>query len=953
MTRFHTPPQAEATLRTLGGLELADVPFTRPKPLLLLAYLTLEGAKDKRFLAELFFPRSDDPSGNLRQTLARVRRAGPGLVAGDGRRLWTPLQSDAAAFLGLLEARELEKAAALYQGPFLVDVALPSLGVELEEWVYGTREFLAGALRGALLTLAEEASSLGDVGAATHHAERAYRTVAAPELEAVAPLYALLAAGSSPLAPFLRKEALEVGILLTVEPSVLEGSRVRPSSAPEIPAAPFPRQGGLFVGREAEQRELGELLERPEVRLLTLFGPGGEGKTRLALEVAAAQHERFAGGVVVAALATLTAPEGLPEALAAALELRLQPEDDPLTRVTRALGDQAVLLVLDTFEHLLGATPTLERLLTNCPRLKLLVTTRERLGVEAEWVYPLAGLSVPPEHASLDDALTFDAVRLFVARAKRARLGFALTPQEWPYVRELCAGVEGSPLGIELAAGWVKLLSCSEIAEELKRDLDFLSTRMRDVPARQESVRAVFEGSWRRLNDTEQAGLRKLSVFYGGFTRQAAGEVAGATLPLLASLVDKSLLRPGERGRFERHVLVHGFTQEKLAENPAEERETSERQAAYFLALAEEAEGKLQGGEQGRWLERLNDEIHNLRAALEATSAAGATERTLELASSLQRFWLGYGYVSEGRRWLATALAQAGEVAAPTRGKALFAAGTLAWAQGDFAAAHRLLGESLQLRRQLQDRLGVAKTLGNLATVVTEEGDYARARALYEESVALCRELGDRLGLANALHNLGVVAAQEGDFATARTRYEESLDLFRRMDHQNAVARNLNSLARIAQAQGDLAGASRFAGQALPTHQALGDFLSQSISLDVLARVASAQGERPLALARYRESLTLQQQIGDQPGLIGTLEGVASLERTAEPTRAVRLWGAAQQARAALGFARPPKDVAAHEREVAEAREELGEAAFAAAWAEGGRLGLVAVAAEVLTTNGW
>lgn len=943
MKRALTPLLAEVTLRTLGGVELIGNPFRRPKPLLLLAYLALEGPKDKRFLAELFFPESGDQSGSLRQTLARLRGAAPNLIEGDGRRLWTPHTGDAAAFLGLLEVRDLERAVALYGGPFLTGVALPDLGVELEEWVYGTREFLAGALRGALLTLADEASSLGNVGAATRYAERAYQTEGAPELEPelFAPLHALLAAGGSPLAPVLRKEADEVGVALAVVPSLPERSRAEPLFASGVHPASLARQGGPFVGREAEQIKLADLLFDPEVRLLTLLGPGGVGKTRLALEVATAQRERFAGGVVVAALETLASPAGLPVALAGALGLRLNPDDDALVRVVQDVGDRNVLLVLDNFEHLLAVTPELERLISQCPRLKLLVTSRERLRTEAEWVYPLGGLNVPPENAALEEALDFDATKLFVGRAKRARLSFELTPQELPDVLKVCRAVEGSPLGIELAAGWVKLLSCREIAEELERSLDLLATTMRDAPARQESVRAMFESSWKRLSDAERSALARLSVFRGGFTRQAAAEVAGATLPVLASLVDKSFLRLGERGRFERHLLVYRFTQEKLVKNPEEEGNTKAAHAAYFLAFAQEARPKLQGGEQGWWLERLDDDLDNLRAALGWFLSGGKVEGALLLGSALQRYWRVRGYLREGRAWLAEALSKAAEAPSSlARAKALSSSGTLAWLQGDLVEARRLLEASVRLSRELGEPLEAALTLGNLGGVLYEGGDYGSARTCYEESVAICRDLADAWGTASALHNLGLIALAEGDLRTAQRRFEASLPLCRGLGNPSAVAANLNSLARVARRRGDLALAGAFYEEVRGVLGPSGDPYTLGLTLLGSAQVRAAQGDWDGALARFGEALRVQREVGDQGGIVDALEGLASLLRHSDPAHAARLWGACDRARNGLGHARPPADGDAYRAELAEAQDALSDEAFAAAWNEGQRLGI-------------
>lgn len=953
MTRTLTPIQRAVSLRTLGQLELPERPFSRPKPLLLLAYLALEGPKDKRFLAELFFPDSEDRAGSLRQTLARLRRAGDGLIEGDAQHLWTPLWSDAAAFLAALEARDLAAAVALYGGPFLAGLSLPELGVELEEWVYGTREFLAGALRGALLTLAEEAARLGEGGAATRYAERAYRTPGAPELEpeSFGPLYALLAAGRSPHAAALRAEADEVGVALAPFEMALIGAAWTGERPPQPSFTPLPAPKGAFVGRAEEQRELGSLLARPEVRLLTLLGPGGVGKTRLALELAAAQQGRFSGGVVFVPLETLTDPAQLPATLAAALHLTLQPEGDALSQIVRALGDAERLLVFDTFEHLLAGSELLNHLLAACPNLKLLVTSRERLNLGEEWVFPLEGLGFPPPGAPLSAALGYGAVQLFVQRAKRARLSFTLTPQDLPFVLQLCNWVQGSPLGLELAAGWVKLLSCEEIAGEFARNLD-LETSVRDAPPRQRSLKAVFESSWGRLSEAEQAVLKKLSVFRGGFTRGAAAEVAGATLPVLVSLVDKSLLRVSERGRYDRHLLVYRYTQEKLAQDPREETATRQKHAAYFVALVEEAEPHLTSAQQQVWLDRLEVELNNLRAALEWLAAQPeGINRLFGFVSALSNFWLGHSHISEGRRWQDTALAHRVAAEPLLRAQVLLASGAFSWLQGDFQIARSRLEESLSLQKDLQDKPGMAATLGNLASLAVQEGRYDVASDNYQESMSLFQELNDREGIANCLHNLGVLASRQGDFLTARRWYERSLPLFRGLGSQRYVATTLNSLARVAWAQGELTQASKLAEEALGIHRSFNDQVGAGTSLHLLALVADAEGAPDLAWVRHREGLLLRQQSGDKPGMISSLEGLASLLRATNPARAVSLWSAAATARAQLGFVRPQRDVSRYKYELSGAREALEERAFAAAWAEGQRLGLEAAVAWALESG--
>ncbi len=956
MTQTLTPTQTGVSLCTLGQLALPDTPFARPKPLLLLAYLALEGPKDKRFLAELFFPENEDPNSSLRQTLTRLRRAGTGLIGGDAQRLWTPLYSDAAAFLGALEARDLERAAALYRGAFLTGVQLPELGFELEEWVYATREFLAGALRGALLNLAEEAAGLGETLSATRYAERAYRVADASDLEpeAFELLFALLMVGRSPLAPNLRAEAEAVGLELTFSPEPPDEVWREPH--PVHAPTPLPTRVGTFIGREVEQTELADVLSRPDVRLLTLVGPGGVGKTRLALEVAAVQQDRFAGGVVFAALETLTTPSQFPEAVAGALGLTLQADNDALSRVVRALGDRQVLLVLDTFEHLLDAIPTLNRLLAGCSGLTLLVTSRERLSVGEEWVFALDGLGVPPAGAPLEDALRYDAVRFFVGRARRARLSFTPTPRELPSVLKICERVQGSPLGIELAAGWVKLLPCAEIAKGLERNLGFPSTSRHDVPTRQRSLRAVFESSWGCLNEAERQVLGKLSVFRGGFTRQAAAEVAGATLPLLASLVDKSLLRVGEGRRFDRHMLVAGYTREKLAENAQEEAQTKGEHAAYFLRLAEAAELGLKTDRQKAWLEQLEEEFDNLRAAFDYFVVQEVmVDQALGLASALHHFWW-FRHAREGQAWLGRALGHSRQrQKSEARAKACYTAGEAFYLQGDLRRATACLEESLALYRRVGDRPGAAKALGSLANLILAEGDIAAAEARLRESLATLREHGDDWSVAETLHHLGHIASSRGDFASARALHEEGLALFRTLGDGFSASVLLMYLSQVALEQEDFRAAKAYIAQSLALQHRLGDEkvnINLAFTYGVLGLVATAERDYALAKSYHCRSLELRRELGHKPGVIISLARLAGLAlRTGDAESAAHLWGSAEAARRTSPMALSGRTRARYVQELAQAKAQLGEERFAAAQAKGQEMRLEEAVEYALKTD--
>ncbi|CAA9368252.1 MAG: hypothetical protein AVDCRST_MAG93-8168, partial [uncultured Chloroflexia bacterium] len=524
-------------LVTLGGLKLDGADFVRVKPLLLLTYVALEGTRDRRHLAELFWPDAADPLNSLAAALKQLRRYAPGAVESNSARVSSAVGCDATTFLRAVEAGDQERALKLYQGPFLSSIYLPGWSAELEEWVYGTREFLAGRARNALVRSGEQVAANGRFEEAAKYGEAAYTLPGAPELEPeeLTRVYTLLTAGDSPHLPRLRKDAQGYGIKFSFSHEAAREQLRRPLGGPSsgTPSQRLPTRGTSFIGRDIELAEIANQLEKPDCSLLTLTGPGGVGKSRLALRVAHDLSERYLDGVYFVPLEALGHASLVPSSIAGILGLSLQGSEDPFIQVTRYVGDKAMLLVLDNYEHLLESVTIVAQLLHVCPNLKLLVTSREHLNLEEEWVMPLEGLAVPTENLPPAEASYHDAVKLFAGRAKRARLSFELTLEELPHAVRICRQVRGLPLGIELAAAWVKMLSCQEIAQEIEHTTDFLTSTRRNVSERHKSIRAVFEGSWRLLTPKEQGLLRKLSVFSGGFKREAATEVAGATIPLL------------------------------------------------------------------------------------------------------------------------------------------------------------------------------------------------------------------------------------------------------------------------------------------------------------------------------------------------------------------------------------------------------------------------------------
>lgn len=869
-------------LHTLGNLALEGSSFRRSKPLLLLAYLTLEGSKTRRELADLFYLDTKDPRDSLSTALGYLKREANSAEA-DSSKAWATVDCDAKKLLELLDGGEFDQALSHYQGSFLagIDVAM---GEELEEWVYKTREFLASRVREAHLKLAEKAFETRQYDVAAKHAETAYGLDGATELEPedMKRLYPLLYMGKSPKAPELRQEAEAFDIKLEIK----ELPKETASNVQQL-RHNLPPRTTSFVGRDPELLEVANLLANPDCRLVTLHGLGGAGKTRLAVQAAYDQLESgiFRDGIFFVSLASLTSPDLIPLAVAEALNLSLQGQEDGLTQIKNFIGQQSILLVLDNFEQLMVAATLPAELIAACPNLKILVTSRERLNVAEEWVLSLGGLTLPSQESKFEDAAYSEAVQLFVQRAKRVRLDFALNSATSPHVLKICQLVEGYPLGLELAAAWVRAMPLEDIASEIESNLDFLSSMMRNVNDRQQSLRATFEYSWKSLNTKEQTALRKLSVFRGGFRREAASEVTSATLPLLASLVDKSLLRTSANGRYDRHALLYQYMQEKFAENNEEEQQTRDQHATYFLMFAEQANQALNGEQQALWLSRLEEDHDNLRSALTWILSKGDAETALRLVRALSRFWDVHGHFTEGLTWIAKALALPASVEfKDMRARVLNAAGVLAKDQGDYAAARAYLEEGLLLSKEVGDKRSIVSPLNNLGIVAYHQNDYVAAQHYYEQSLVLLRELNNTFGVAYVLQNLGNVAHDLGDYVLARRYKEEGLELLRGLDDGIGIAIALANVAITAIEQEDYALAKERLAESLKLSEVLGDSNGIATAKQLLGFIALLGAEEVGARSLLEESLKLFRQSGDKVGISSTLMilGDAGLEQNDE-----------------------------------------------------------------------
>jgi predicted ATPase len=655
-------------------------------------------------------------------------------------------------------------------------------------------------------------------------------------------------------------------------------------TAAALPVPPTP-----FVGREAELAELAALLADPACRLLTLTGPGGIGKSRLALEAAARHSAAYAHGAAFVPLASVATGDLVAPAIADALGFTFYGPADFAGQLVGYLRDRALLLALDGAEHLLGGAiwDLLAEIGRQAPGVKLLITSRERLNLQGEWVVELAGLPPPDDLGAGFEGSS--AVALFLQTARRSHSGFELSAEERACIARICRLVEGMPLAIELAAAWVRVLPCAEIAAEIERTLDFLAASVRDIPARHRSLRAVFDHSLNLLTDEERAAFRMLAVFRGGFRREAAEWVAGATLHLLTALADKSLLRRNKAGRYDMLELVRQYAAAQLADNPSEHAAARDRHSGYYLTLLQRRERDMKGSLQKAVLAELVAEVDNLRPAWDWAVDHGKADEVRGALRGLSWFYEVRGWLQEGEaafRRAAEVFGGAPHLPAPSPTPGRGGAETSAPGRGGEAGSTPLspgVGEGVGGwggKASVEQIAALGHLLAHHGWFCLRQGRHGRAQESLQRGLALLRTLDDPIALADTLTALGMVAHLVGDSAAAHETFREGLALGRALADDWVLVLCLGGLAMAAHALGEYEQAEPLARECLAIARRSSNPRGIVFAISTFSLAAAARGLHAEAQALLRESLELSSTAGDYWGIGNVFSQIGAVARS-------------------------------------------------------------------------
>lgn len=932
-----------APLITVDGV---SVEIATRKATALLIYIAVTNQVHSRdTLSTLFWPEYETSraKASLRRALSDIKKALGNFLQADRQSVRlneeVSVRVDVTHFRHLLTApdnnrKTYQQAITLYRADFLTGFTLRDCP-DFDEWQFFEQENLRQQLGRALSAVMEICQQEGDFEAAILYGRR-YLTLDPLHEPAHTQLMQLYAQDGQQSNAFKQFDscktilAEELGIAPSAEAVALHEqikageispplSLPRPSVQPEEPKTVLhnlPTPVTSFVGRERELLQIVALLEEPQVRLLTIVGLGGVGKTRLALEVLSTQTNRFADGVWVIDLAPLRTLEEAITAVSQLLNFTFHGTETPLKQLTDFLNDKEMLLLFDNFEHLLDRAEFVSDLLSQTSGVKMIATSREMLDLTEEWLYQMEGLPFPivgtqsqPADATLalppgdhDSA----AVQLFTQRARQAKFDFSYQTES-AHVARICQLVEGLPLALELAAAWVRLLPCHQIALEVEQSLDFLSTSQRNVIDRHRSIRAVFEYSWQMLTSKEQHILAQLSIFRGGFTAVAAEAVAGASLFHLYSLLNKSLLRRKEAGLYELHELLRQFVAEKFAQLEPDTDVVRERHMTYYTNFLHEHEADLFGGEQTAVISRMGQEIENIYKAwlwaadqhhIEALSKSFLAIYQYHAMQSLYQYGESFfsqiisriepnSHIAESKtnRLIARLIVYQGEflytlgrltVAEETLRKALSTTkqlmmeneqqlamqtlGVVLYIKGIYGEAKQLLNEALFLAKKLRNNQRQAYVLMTLGALEQALGNYSQAQQNHTHSLQMFTAMDYQWGIANALRFLGLSAYYKNEFVEAEAHYQNSLDIARKLNFETGVALILNHLGMVAEAKSDTDKAIHFYRQALVSAKDSKARWSEASALHNLGRLTSAHGQKATGWQNLRDALTIAYQ---------------------------------------------------------------------------------------------
>lgn len=918
-------PRLVISLLGPGQFRLDDAPvaaFPYDKVRALLARVAADAGHPQRreALAALLWPEQDERAArhslsqaiwSLRRTLADDSASTLLLVTRDtvGLNPAADIAVDTVAVEALLDAvnahqhptgvlcrqcaGRIASVARHYRGPFLADLSVPD-SAEFEDWAQARRERIAALVTRAFGQLVAYYQSRGEH---SHAAEIAQRLIQIDPCDESAhrQLMVALAAGGKRAAALTQYEhcrralADELGIEPDEETTRLY-ERIRdkptalPISDPHRTVSSLPLDVTPFIGRDSELQQIATLIDDPSCRHITLVGPGGIGKTRLAIRAAEQSASAFRDGAHFVALASVEAAAHIPTSIADALDLHLTRAPSPAEQVIRHLREREALLVLDNVEQLLPDVTFLADILSRAPDIQLIVTTRERLHLRGEWVVELDGLALPDRVAS---AAQSSAVQLFAHSARRVWPAFELDSATLADVIRICRLTGGMPLGIELAAAWLPTLSCAEIASEIERSLDFLSSPTRVIPERHRSIRVVFDRSWERLSAAEQQVFARLAIFHGGIPRAAAEAVAGGSLPLLAALVAKSLLRRDPAGRYYVHELLRQYAADRVAEQPDAAEEARDRHCAWFCDLLLRAEADLSGAGQQIALESIGNESENIRAAW---LWAIERRRVSDILKAIHGYWL---YAEVTGRYLeaqeifgqviAMLAAELDNPGADRRewelayGATLIRHGSLYVRLGDYATGKRTIDAGIEVLEPLNDPFNLGLAFNFKAMFAQEGQDYEQASALLRESIAHFIAAGDRWGQGYSLNDQGTAALMLGNADEARRLHHQALTIFAEIGDRRGSGFALHNLGVVALATGDLGEARTRLSEALLIRRGLRHTWGVAVTLALLGRVLSAASQPDAARDHLREALALAIDARSIPVALGAAIEIAAL----------------------------------------------------------------------------